>query len=181
MLAQLYVSQRRLEEAKLQYSEVLAKNPKSVPASTMIGVILEARNQKEQAESQYQKTLAIDPRSAVAANQLAWLYVSSNRNLDEALQLAQTARELLPDNPNVGDTLGWIFVKKNMAERAIPILEASAKKAPDDPEIHYHLGVAYVQSGDFTKAKGSLQRALSLRPNFEGADEARKALLIAGG
>jgi Tfp pilus assembly protein PilF len=41
--------------------------------------------------------------------------------------------------------------------------------------------MAYVQSGDFTKAKGSLQRALSLRPNFEGADEARKALLIAGG
>jgi uncharacterized protein HemY len=52
----------------------------------------------------------------------------------------------------------------------------SAKKTPDDPVAQYHLGMAYVQTGDWDKAKSVLKRALMLKADFDGADEARKAL-----
>jgi predicted Zn-dependent protease len=142
----------------------------------MTGMLMEMQGQVAAAEKQYQRVLSLDPHAAVAANNLAYIYVSSNRNLDQALQLARTAKEQLPDEPRVRDTLGWIYVKKNMIDAAIPELESSTKKTPDDPVAQYHLGMAYVQSGDWDKARGALKRALALKTDFEGSAEARKAL-----
>ena len=34
-------------------------------------------------------------------------------DVDAALPLAETAKEALPDDPSVSDTLGWIYYKKN--------------------------------------------------------------------
>jgi uncharacterized protein HemY len=116
----------------------------------------------------------------VAANNLAWLYLESNRNLDQALQLAQSAHQQSPDEPQFNDTLGWIYVRKNMASAAITPLELSVKKSPDDPMFQYHLGMAYLQTGEWNKAKAALTRALSLKSDFHGAADARKALSTIG-
>ena len=121
--------------------------------------------------------LSIDPRAPVAANNLAWIYVSSGRNLDQALQLAQAAQQQIPEEPHVNDTLGWIYYRKNMQSFAVRHLELSVKNDPNNPNSHYHLGMAYLASGDSVKAKKALQRALSLKPDFDGAEEARKALV----
>jgi Flp pilus assembly protein TadD len=146
----------------------------------MVAMLLEAQGHASDAEKQYQQVLGIDARAAVAANNLAYIYVASNRNLDQALQLAQVAKEQLPNEPHVNDTLGWIYVKKNMASAALIPLELSVKKTPDDPVAQYHLGIAYEQSGDWNKAKTALNRALTLKPDFDGAAEARKALTTIG-
>ena len=120
--------------------------------------------------------LEIDPRAAVAANNLAWIYAQDGGNLDIALQLAQTAKSQLPDQPEFNDTLGWIYYKKDLATLAIPPLQQSVEKDPKNPVYHYHLGLAYAKSGDKGKAKSSLEQALKLKPDFEGAAEARKVL-----
>jgi tetratricopeptide (TPR) repeat protein len=180
LLAQVYVRQNRLNEATLQLQDVLKRNPKSVAASTMIGILLESQGRAGEAEKQYQQTVAMNPRAAVAANNLAYLYVSSNRDLDQALQLARVAKAEMPDEPHVSDTIGWIYVKKNMASAALPHLESSVKKTPEDPIAHYHLGMAYLETGEVDKAKASLKKALSLRADFDGASEARKALSVFG-
>jgi Flp pilus assembly protein TadD len=98
-LGGLYVRQKRLFEAIKSFREVATRNPKSVAASTMIGVLLEAQGDAQEAEKQYRQVLAIDSHAAVAANNLAWIYVASNRQLDDALQLAQTAYQALPHDP----------------------------------------------------------------------------------
>ena len=59
---------------------------------------------------------------------------------------------------------------------AIPPLVKSVEKAPDNPLLHFHLGLAYAKAGDAGKARGSLERALKLQPTFDGADEARRVL-----
>src|SRR4029078_11122743 len=104
---------------------------------------------------------AIKWRAPMAATNLAWLYVSSNRQLEEALQLAQLAHQELPDEPNIADTLGWIYVQKKMETMAIPGLESSVKQMPQNGMVQYHLGVAYLQNGDFVKARQALQRSLT--------------------
>jgi tetratricopeptide (TPR) repeat protein len=180
LLGSLYARQNRLEEAKTSFRDVLRRNPKSIGAATMIGMLLESQRRVAEAEKQYQDVLAIDNHAAVAANNLAWIYVASNRKLDEALQLAQTAQQQLPDEPNVNDTLGWIYYHKKMATQAVSHLESSVQKAPNDPTHHFHLGMAYVQTGNWDKARESLKRAFALKPDFEGADEAKKALAMIG-
>lgn len=180
LLGALYVTQHRLDEARQQFQIIANRNPRSTPANTMLGMLLEAQRRLPEAERQYQQTLAVDPQAAVAANNLAWIYVSGNRNLDRALELAQTARQQLPDEPHVNDTLGWIYYRRNLASLALPYLEASVRKDPDDPVTHYHLGMAYVEVGEWAKAKKELQRALTSNTAFDGKASAREALARIG-
>src|SRR5256885_3513099 len=44
-----------------------------------------------------------------------------------------------PDEPNIHDTLGWIYYRKNMAAQALPHLERSTRTAPFDPVFRFHL------------------------------------------
>jgi Flp pilus assembly protein TadD len=181
LLGQLYAQQRRTGEAKAKFQEVLRRDPKSIGASTMLAMLWEGEGNKAEAVKEYQHALSIDPRAGVAANNLAYIYVSADKQLDEALQLAQTAVRAMPDEPVVNDTLGWIYVRKNQAALGVHHLESSVQKTPDDPVFNYHLGMAYVQTGEFDKAKRALTKALSIRPDFEGAAAARKALATVGG
>ena len=46
----------------------------------------------------------------------------------------------------------------------------------DNPTIRYHLGMAYYKAGETALAKEELRASLKLSKDFEGAEEARKAL-----
>jgi Flp pilus assembly protein TadD len=77
------------------------------------------------------------------------------------------------------DTLGWILYRKNRMADAVRDLEPAAQKAPDNAAHQDHLGMAYVQTGDWRRAETALERALA--PNFDEAADARKALTTIGG
>jgi tetratricopeptide (TPR) repeat protein len=176
LLGDVYLSQRRFDEARQQFGVALERQPKSVEAATAIALTFEVQGNRAEAEKHYRKVLAVDSHASVAANNLAYLYASENRNLDEALQLARAAMQATPDDPTVSDTLGWIYVKKNLLELAVSHLEVAAKKLPDNPAVHYHLGVAYLQVGENEKARRALKTALGMKSDFEGATDARRAL-----
>jgi tetratricopeptide (TPR) repeat protein len=142
----------------------------------MIGVLLEAKGDIEGARDRFERVLQIDPEAPVAANNLAWIYAQHGGNLDVALHLAQTAQKHMPDVAEVGDTLGFIYYKKNLASLAIATLKVSSAKDPGNALYHYHLGLAYADSGDSERARASLTRALALKSDFDGADQARSLL-----
>jgi len=47
---------------------------------------------------------------------------------------------------------------------------------PDNPNIHYHLGMAYAKSCEDTLARQQLERMLKLNPNSSDATDAKKQL-----
>jgi hypothetical protein len=53
---------------------------------------------------------------------------------------------------------------------------AQESKSPDNPQFHYHLGMAYAKSGQPTFARQQLQLALKLNPGSSNADDAKKQL-----
>ena len=176
MLGQFYYAQNRLEEAKKELRTVLSRKPDAVGASTLLGVILQIQGNMAEAEQAYQKAIDSDPYAVVAANNLAWLYAESGKNLDVALQLAQTARSRLLDEPNVSDTLGWIYYKKGLFRQAVSAFEESINRSPKNAGFQFHLGLAHLKAGNPNAAKAALNEALRLDPRFDGAEEARKAL-----
>lgn len=180
MLASLYVGQRRIAEAQQQYRQLLAMNPRSVGNQTMLAMLLDHEKKYDEAAKEYEKALAIDPSAPVAANNLAWIYVASNRNMDQALDLARTAVRGLPEEPNVNDTIGWIYYKRDLIPDAVRHLEISVKNGPNAAGSHYHLGMAYLKAGDRQKARASLQKALSLSQTFDGVEEAKSTLASLG-
>jgi Flp pilus assembly protein TadD len=143
----------------------------------MLGTILDLQGKKQDARKRYQAAMQVEPRAAVAANNLAWMDANTEgANLDVALQLAQTAKAQLPNQHEVDDTLGWIYYKKGMSSRAVEALENSTLKQPTSAAYAYHLGMAYYKNGESAKAKTELERAFRLKPDFEGALEAKKIL-----
>ena len=49
-------------------------------------------------------------------------------------------------------------------------------KSPDNPEFHYHLGMAQLRSGEQQSATGNLEAALRSPRQFTGIEAARAAL-----
>lgn len=176
LLGQLYVGQNRLDDARKEYERIVKQRPQNVAAQTMVAMILQVQNKHDEAKVVYQRVLELDPRAAVASNNLAYMAAEANTNLDIALQWAQTAKSQLPDDPDVSDTLGWVYVRKGLGRLGVPHLEQSVYKDPRNPLYQFHLGLAYLDAGERTKAKSALEQALRLNENFEGATEAKKAL-----
>jgi len=176
MLAQILASQKRLPEATSEFETLAQRAPKAVGVHTFIGILLQVQNRTAEARARYEKVLEIDPRAAVAANNLAWIYAEEGQQLDTALQLAQTAKAQLPNEPTVSDTLGWVFYKKGLSDLAIPVLEPLTKQDPKNAMYQYHLGLAYARAEEKGPARQALERALALNLSANEATEARKTL-----
>jgi tetratricopeptide (TPR) repeat protein len=141
--------------------ELLPEN--SVVLSTL-ALTLDAGGRKQEARQVYEQTLKVEPGNGVALNNLAFLMAETGNDLDQALTLAQRAKQLLPNLSEVSDTLGWIYLKKNLSDNAIEIFRDLVAKQPNHSTYRYHLGMALSQKGDKSKALTELQEALKANP-----------------
>jgi tetratricopeptide (TPR) repeat protein len=180
LLAQAFIAQNKIDQAIGEYEKIAEKNPGDPGAQTILGTLFDLKRQHAQANEYYERALTINGNFAPAANNLAWNYAEHGGNLDLALPLAQKARELSPDSPEILDTLGWIYYKKGLVDNAIPLLKDSTEKLKNsDPNVLYHLGMAYHRSGRGAESRNALSKALALNRDFSGAEEARRILTAA--
>jgi tetratricopeptide (TPR) repeat protein len=176
LLAEILAAQNRPDLAKTALDDLLTRRPASVEAQLALARLFESTGQRPAAQTTLERLLAAQPRTPLAAYRLAMLYVASNERLDQALELARSAKQALPDDPAVSDLLGWIYVRKNLPALGLPHLKAAVEAAPTQASYRYHLGVAYVRTNRLQEARAELTRALQLDPAFAGADDARAAL-----
>jgi tetratricopeptide (TPR) repeat protein len=175
-LARIYIMEKKLDQAISQYEAILSKNPKYLAAYMALGTIYDQQGDGEKAETYYRKALEIKSDFAPAANNLAWNLAERGGNIDEALGFAQVAKEQMPGNGAVMDTLGWIYYLKGSYLNAIAEFQDSLTQNPDNPVINLHLGLAYYKNKQPRKAKEFLDKALNINQNFKGAEEARNIL-----
>jgi tetratricopeptide (TPR) repeat protein len=178
-LGELYLATGKQEEAAKEYAAALAKNPRLVGAHMVLGMLHEQRKEYDKAKARYEEVLKLNPKFAPAANNLAWILSEESGSIDtidRALGYAQTAYQLLPNDPNTADTLGWLYYKKTAYLKATNLLKEAAEKLPDNPVVQYHYGMAQHKNGDKAGAKKSLQTSLKLSQTFRGAEEAKKVL-----
>jgi Flp pilus assembly protein TadD len=94
----------------------------------------------------------------------------------------QKARELRPNDPAIGDTLGWIHVKKKNYPAAIAALKQSSEAFKDsNPTVLYHLAVAYDKNGDEAAARETLKKAFATQQAFPETVQAQKLYEALGG
>jgi tetratricopeptide (TPR) repeat protein len=136
-----------------------------------LALTLERLNRWSEARQLYEAALKISPRNPFVLNNLAMLLADHGGDLEDALTKAQRAKQLLPNLPEVSDTLGWIYVKKNLTDSALDIFKDLTAKVPNNPTFHFHLGVALWQKND--KAGAQKEYALAMKNNPQ-PDEKQK-------
>ncbi|WP_300465096.1 tetratricopeptide repeat protein [Desulfobacula sp.] len=175
-LALVYHGSDDILKAEMQYKKVIEINKSYIPAYRALGLIREMADDWRQAEFYYTRILEIDPYDALAANNLAFIFAERGGDLDRAMRLARLAKDKLPEDPNIMDTLGWVYYKKGRYANAIEEFQESLKLKPDNPLACYHMGMALYGSKDIMTAKYYLKKALDLDPDFNGAEDARNLL-----
>lgn len=175
-LAYSYSASKRTTEALRQVESLLAKNPNNMRAVVLSAVIYGEQNEHGKARDAYEKFLAANPASTVVLNNLAYLYAEHLNDVDRAHELASKAREMEPASPLVADTLGWIHYRRKEYARALELISESAAKAPDNPEVQFHLAMANQQMGRTDAARAAFERAAAARNDFPGKSEIAKHL-----
>jgi tetratricopeptide (TPR) repeat protein len=132
-----------------------------------LALTLDGAGRRDEAKRAYEDVIKLNPNHAIALNNLAFLMAETGDDLNQALTYAQRAKQRLPQIDEVSDTLGWIYLKKNLSEDAVLIFQDLVKKAPKHPTYRYHLGMALSQKGDKTNAIRELQEALKNKPQRE--------------
>jgi tetratricopeptide (TPR) repeat protein len=177
-LAQLYAGANQKDKALADLNQLVARNPKDVGALTLLGMVQDQQKDYAAARDTYEKILVINPKFGVVLNNLAYLYAERFDQLDKARELAQRARELMPQDPSVADTLGWILSRQHEYPRALTLLQENAEKYPTEPVVQFHLGMTRYMMGEAGPARLALQGALHINKDFPGSDEARRCLAI---
>ena len=114
-----------------------------------------------------------------ASAELAWVYVQFLGDVQEAQRYAEMALQMVPDDPSIADTLGWIYYKQGKYNEAVTEFKKSIEKLPENPTIRYHLGAAYMKLDDKASAKPHLERAVKLgekERDFKELADAKKLL-----
>jgi Flp pilus assembly protein TadD len=173
---QLLLAQQHDAEAEYHLTQALTLDPSRPEPHFYLGMLAEQQGNPAQARTRYEQALALAPQFALAANNLAWLYAEHGGDLTRAAALAEMAREHLPRQAQVLDTLGWIYYKQKSFARAIPLLQQSVQLAPSNPTLHFHLGMAYYQTGDIAAARRALEQALALDVHTPNAEAIRRVL-----
>jgi tetratricopeptide (TPR) repeat protein len=162
ILGGVYAHLGKLTEARRHLDQLISRSPHVVAAYVILGHIEETEGYTAEAVKRYKQALDRSPNLAPAANNLAWHYAERESRLDLSLELARRARAAQPDDPHIADTLGWILYRRGLYGAAIEHLKESAAKLPENPEMRYHLGMAYLRNGDTEKARAELGTALKL-------------------
>jgi Tfp pilus assembly protein PilF len=177
MSAAIYNQQNKLEQALAQYKALLGQNPKNIQALMGIGALLEQQGDSKGAKEQYRKVLTIRPDFAAAANNLAWLIAEEPEpDLGEALRLAMIAKEQLPDEVHIIDTLGWVHYKRKAYSLARNEFAQAVEKQPDMPILRYHLALALYGEGKHAQAIKEMETALTGKGDFKNRQEAQSLL-----
>lgn len=178
MLAHAYLQSNQPDKAMAALQAASSRSSQHAGVPLLMAGLHEQRGEHAAARDAYEKGLALDPRNAAALNNLACLYADHFGKLDRAFELAQTAREILPNSPETADTLGWILHRRGQYARALPLLEQAAAALPKNGDVLYHLGLTHYMLGAEEPARQAFQRALATPGVFASKDSAQEYLSV---
>ena len=122
----------------------------------------------------YQAALAIDPNNALVLNNMAW--VAAQLKDPKALEYAEQANKLVPDNPMIMDTLGVILVDKGETARGLESIKKAVDGAPKANGIRLNYARALIKADQKDAAKKELETLQKLGDKFAGQAEVTKLM-----
>lgn len=181
LLADGYVARASSSAVLARMDEYLARRPGELQVVLMAGRVYTRLQQYAKARASYEAHLTVRPDSPLVLNNLAYLCAEHLDDPARALELARKARQLDAASPEIADTLGLVLYRRQEYAAALELFKEASGKAPRNPEILYHVGLASQQLGQHDVARAAFERAQKAGGDFPGkADIARRLAELPG-
>lgn len=121
------------------------------------------------AVAQYRSLLGAQPNNPAILNNLAW---SLGRMRDpKAIEYAEQANKLAPNQPAIMDTLGVLLVEQGNVERGLDLLGKAVALAPQAADVRLNLAKGLIKAGRKPAAKAELETLAKLGDKFPAQAE----------
>ncbi len=152
----------------------------SADTALALGDLYAKLGRAEDANRHYAAFESLERENAVVENDMHHLvsyWTDHDKNLDEALALAQKERERRKDIFTC-DTLAWALYKKGQFAEAKKAADEALRLGTRDARLHYHAGMISFALGDRERGVKYLRQSLATNPSFDvlQAEVARRTL-----
>jgi len=148
------------------------EHPKDMAFRLHQGDIATARKEYPQAIQQYQAALDIQPNNPLVLNNMAW--VSGQIKAPKAIEYAEKANRLAPNQPPFMDTLAMLLANKGETDKAIELLRKALDLAPQAAAIQLNLAKVLISTGKKDEARKELDAIAKLGDKFPSQAEVSK-------
>lgn len=143
---------KKTSEAADQYKKVQGMSGSDPRPWLNYAVMMAEGGDWKQAAEGYREALRRDAKNPMALNNLADLLVRNNGDLSEALNLAEQAGRLMPDAPEVMDTLAYTYLRKGMGGNAVASYRKLLERLPGPERSRIQARIDRIERGDLSGA-----------------------------
>jgi tetratricopeptide (TPR) repeat protein len=155
----------RLDDCIASFEKARELAPREPLPILQLGMIYDLSGRGDDARKAYEEVLKIQPDNPEALNNLAYSKADQGVDLDQALTYAERARTKVPDSLDISDTIGLIYLRKNLIDDSVRVLGDVVSRAPTNATFHLHYAMALYQKGDKPAAKKELDLAVRNGPS----------------
>lgn len=166
-LGQIELAQGDVASGLDRLRKAAALAPQNVGVQLAFATALHSSGQHDEARPFYEKALQLQPQNPAVLNNYSYLCAETGRDLEKALEMARLAVQSSPDQLSYSDTLGMVYLKKNMADSALQVFRALVSKQPENPTFRLHYAMALEKTGAVAEARRELESALTGKPSKE--------------
>jgi len=171
--AEVYADNGRLDEAILEFKEVLRKNPDFPGIHFALGEVYWRKIDAANALPQLKLALQEDPKQPLAHYYLADILTTQNE-YQEAMGHLQVTIAAYPQLKRAYLLLGKCYAGTGDLHRALDVFNKALELDPNYPEAHYQLHQLYARLGDKQQSEAHLETFQRLTK--EGQDRDKQLL-----
>ena len=157
-------SASRNKEAYSLYSTALQLSPENTELLYARALTAEKLDLLDVTESDLKTVIKHEPENASALNALGYTLADRTERLNEAREYIMKAALLLPDDPAILDSLGWVYYRLGQYGDAIKWLSKAFENL-QDAEIAAHLGEVLWMDGQIEAAQKIWTKGKELNGN----------------
>jgi cellulose synthase operon protein C len=159
------ISGDKAADAEAQAAQWIKSHPKDAAFVGYLGERALVEQKFAEGEARFRQASELQPDNPSVLNNLAW--VTAKLSKPGALELAERANKLSPNQPVFMDTLAMILAQRREdLPRAIEIQRKAVDLQPQNAEYRLSLARMYVQAGDKLLARKELDRLTQLGTRF---------------
>lgn len=164
-LANLDVSDNKLQDAQHRFEALLAKDKKHIGAMTAMAELAIAQNHPQEALGWFEKASSENPDALAPALKLATVYLRLNQP-QKALSLLRKFQTANTANPALLDLLGQAQLVSKDPAAALETYSKLVKVAPTSAPAQVRLATVHKMLNNDAAAADDLKRAVALDPNL---------------